>query len=897
MRSVGKVLTLYLGSGSNNEFYGPELTVTLFDVSDHSIELVQAAGGNLTSDFAEASQGQVVHLTASPAAGYVLAGVSVVDASGNPVEVSGGQWYSKNEATFVMPFSNVTVTPVFSDDLANLSVNIPSYDGIDVNVPAGVTSFKVYDDGGKDGNYSSYMSGLVRLIPADGGKLQLNGSLSASDAAYLWIYDNTRLKDDRFYGNADGLAVNIGPTIYAGDTLVVIFSSNGLTAYSGVDLEVSTVSAYTVHSVAIVNPSEGGTLTADYSEAMSGVTVSVTPTPDDRYLLTGVSVKDADGIDVAVSYPQSTDYLGYTSASFTMPFADVSVTSEFKRDLTIDDNLKVRLSISGTKTVSIPVGARSFRVYDQDSYSSGVSGNLKLVAPDGYKMMVSGSMATNRDFKIYDGDVDAAILYTQNANSYSETTNIGEWTSSGNVMTLYHYYKQNGAYSSVGLIVDVIDTRTHFDISIAGAVGGSVQKSVNTATEKTMVTLTATPSEGYLLAGINVVDADGNTVAVTGGDWISNNTATFIMPYSNVTVTPVFTDNLSSLSVNLPDSDTLVGIVPAGVTTFKVYDNGGAESPYSEAQLSQCLELSVPSAQVLEITGSVITTLEFDSLYIYNGVAEKAYSNTSRINSAIDPIIAKNTIRFCHKKTVSGSADGFDLTVSVLGSLDEHSVSVVAADGGTLTSNLATAAPGTIVTMTANPEDGYLLGSVSVAASGVPVNVVYDDASMHGFMGIQTISFVMPNADVSVTPVFSNEYTVENLYINMPVSGTVSVPVSPAITMFKLYDDGGMDGRYSLSADGYLELVASEGHVFQLTGSVTTSKYSDDLIIYDGHIIDATLLGPFRSSSDGSARSIGTIVSTKNIITVRFKTGSITAIPGLILSLLRCLREICTRCL
>ena len=92
-----------------------------------------------------------------------------------------------------------------------------------------------------------------------------------------------------------------------------------------------------------------------------------------------------------------------------------------------------------------------------------------------------------------------------------------------------------------------------------------------------MVTLTATPESCYVLSGLSVTDGSGNAVAVTW-DGPFYNTATFTMPYSAVTVTPTFTNTLTvdgGLYINMPATGTKSATIPAGVQSFKVYDDGG----------------------------------------------------------------------------------------------------------------------------------------------------------------------------------------------------------------------------------------------------------------------------------------------------------------------------------
>lgn len=86
------------GGGSSN----PKYTVTVPS---------STTGGSVKSSVSSASGGSTVTITVTPADGYKVDKVSVVDSKGNPIKVTdkGG-----NKYTFTMPSSKITVTPVFS---------------------------------------------------------------------------------------------------------------------------------------------------------------------------------------------------------------------------------------------------------------------------------------------------------------------------------------------------------------------------------------------------------------------------------------------------------------------------------------------------------------------------------------------------------------------------------------------------------------------------------------------------------------------------------------------------------------------------------------------------------------------------------------------------------------
>lgn len=88
----------------------------------YTVTVNTAENGTVTANPAEAAEGATVTLTVSPAEGYKLDTLAVKDASDGDVEL-------KEDYTFVMPASNVTVTATFVEQVA------PTYD---VNVDADI---------------------------------------------------------------------------------------------------------------------------------------------------------------------------------------------------------------------------------------------------------------------------------------------------------------------------------------------------------------------------------------------------------------------------------------------------------------------------------------------------------------------------------------------------------------------------------------------------------------------------------------------------------------------------------------------------------------------------------------------------------------------------------------
>lgn len=99
-----------------------------------------------------------------------------------------------------------------------------------------------------------------------------------------------------------------------------------------------------------------------------------------------------------------------------------------------------------------------------------------------------------------------------------------------------------------------ISTPTTYAVNVNAATNGAVAADKKTASKGTTVTVTASPSKGYVVDAVKVVDKDGKDVAVTGKD----GKYVFTMPASAVTVTGSFKAETPA-PVALPFSDVKSG--------------------------------------------------------------------------------------------------------------------------------------------------------------------------------------------------------------------------------------------------------------------------------------------------------------------------------------------------
>ena len=129
-------------------------------------------------------------------------------------------------------------------------VNMPKTGESTYNIPANVSSFKVYDDGGQGWRYSPSCNGTLTLTAPAGYSLQLSGSIKTEkDVDYLTVYDgSSNLADvliDQMSSSANGTETAIPTVISTGNVVTLYFhsdkSDSDKTEFDGLNLTVTVV--------------------------------------------------------------------------------------------------------------------------------------------------------------------------------------------------------------------------------------------------------------------------------------------------------------------------------------------------------------------------------------------------------------------------------------------------------------------------------------------------------------------------------------------------------------------------------------------------------------------------------------------------------------------------------
>ena len=926
--SSGTSMTLSFHSSSYTNYAGLDLTVTLISInteygitvsnSTTGCSVAASVGGNIVTN---AKVNDVVTLTASPSTGYLLNDLSVVrDDNGAEVDITDMLWYTgAGTSTFTMPASAVTVTPTFTDDLTadgGLFINMPATGTETVTIPAGVQSFKVYDDGGKNGNYSNNCDGTLVLTAPEGYIIQLSGNIYTertdmnsnthveTPVDYLTVYDNSNatgavLINKACNGRDNFNWIGISSVCSTGRSMTLCFYSNKEDNYCGLDLTVTLIN--TAKNIT-VNTVTGGNVVSDKQTAKEGETVTLTVTDiDDGYKLANISVTDADGNPVHVNCK------GFMSstATFQMPEGYATVTPTFTNTWTADGGLYINMPATGTVCVAIPEGVTSFKVYDDGgwdgNFSPGCDGTLVLTAPVGYILQLSGTVETwtpaDCDYlSVYDNNEASGTLLIDKIHStdgrFPEV--VPTVSSSGQSLTCYFHSidSENEYYFGLDLTVTLVNPNKEFDISVNTATGGTIESDNAKSTFGKTIKLTGTTETGYLLNDLSVVrDDNGAEVDITDMLWYTGtSTGTFQMPGSDVTVTPTFTDNLTAdggLYINMPTTGTKTAIIPEGVTSFKVYDDGGRDAGYSII-CNGSLVLTAPEGYVLKLSGTITTDNISAYMAVYDnseasGKALIGWANGYGQPTSVSTVWSTGrymTIYFWNNSTVT--YPGMDLTVTVIRNDTDYDIVLRNSTYGTIASDKAAYKQNETVKLTATSASGCLLSDLSVVTNTDGVVVPVTD--MRWYTASNTATFQMPPDGVTVIPTFTNELTADGgLYINMFANEDKHIYIPKGVESFKVYDDGGRNGNYTTESVSNLELHAPEGCVLRLSGSITGfsgNPRPSYMNVYDTH--GAMLIYNRKSENTGYPSDVPTVTSSGQSLRIYFNSGgNSTALAGL----------------
>lgn len=868
---------------------GIDVSVTLVDANaPHEIIVEDVSGGSVVCNQTEANTGASVTLTAAADDGYVLDHIEIIDERRDTVEMIGGTWLTGNEATFTMPNAAVTITPKFvSEDEGPHYI----YSGDEMGrfvIPEGVKSFVI------EPLVLSSQANIVTLV------------LTAPDG-YLIRIDNTNTFHSFWFAYEGDVADYGGDVLtpingYAsiGNTMTIINYESRTEAEEDIlPLHISIVEANVAHSI-YTQESDCGSVVSNLESAMAGTTVTLTATPNEGCMLAGIKVFDVKGEpDEAYGYPfgfiNVTGGAWYTNneGSFKMPYGDVVVIPYFIPIAnTAEDNLFIAIPEKDTVNVELSAGVSSLKVYDyrgpENVYGNNNDGYLVLSAPEGYRLNITEAKVETIDESSYlsvrDGSgADAQEILKMWGMEFEREGNepLLPLASSGRTLT-FHFksddrdirFKPDYDWGwpqelmGVELMVEVYDPNKQFYIDMYEVSEGDAVSDLTNATAGQMVTVTATPNNGYVFKGVAIYDAytGDELIQVTDGAWY-NNSVKFAMPNRNIGIYPYF-EKTKNAEIAIPRKDTIRANIPYAIKWIDVSHYNGYYSNNNDGTLT----LTAPEGCILFIERGYISIYDKgDSLVIYDGLSASddklaeisAYDGIGELRST------GRSLTFHFKSDSYGSSYGAEFRVGVTGANGTHRIVSGGMWGGHVAFDKNMAAEGDTVVVTATPDDDFALSYVQAIwydqyDNEYPIDVI------GGTWYNNEAKFVMPAGDVEVSAYFSDLESTFSIYI--PESNALKADIPEGMKRINVYNslEFGEYGDYFNNSDGSLTLVAPEGHKLIVEYmSFDIADEGDSLVIYDGADTNQVRLAKISLGDE-----VGKIRSTGQSLTFQFKSNS-----------------------
>lgn len=265
-------------------------------------------------------------------------------------------------------------------------------------------------------------------------------------------------------------------------------------------------------------------------------------------VLFAVSATWADPVSLT---PYTNDDTGESFYYVNMPYtAATSCTQNYSNPVAATASLDIVETDFAVLTDAN--GRITFKLYDDGgmggsvtqnavgNYHNCVNSTLTVTVPENYRLSVQGRMNTEgvSDYMfIYDAPDNSGTPLGERqiySSDYVNGEEKGPYFSTGNAFTFFFETDYSGNYAGLDFTVSVLPVNS---VSVNSVSNGEMAGTTS-AVEGETVTLTATPSEGYVFGGIKVLDENGNRVPVN----MNGNTVTFTMPATPVTVTPHFGD-------------------------------------------------------------------------------------------------------------------------------------------------------------------------------------------------------------------------------------------------------------------------------------------------------------------------------------------------------------------
>jgi hypothetical protein len=573
----------------------------------------------------------------------------------------------------------------------------------------------------------------------------------------------------------------------------------------------------------------GGVISANPAQAEPDTAIILTVTPAEGYRLKEGSLK-VNGGEVAGSG---------NSYTFFMPQGHVTVTGEFELIPDNRHNVNIPDIANGSITAEPARAEAGATVALSISPAGGYAlkeGTLAVTQAGGGGVKLNGS-GTAYSFAMPDTDVTVAAEFEE---------------------------LPEGTYT----------------VSIGELQGGTINADPASAAAGTPVTLTATPAAGYTLKA-GTVKVNNGAVAVNG----SGAAYTFAMPEGNVTVTAEFEainysvtiGTLTNGSVSANKETATVGttitltVTPAGGYALKAgslkVNNGAVNLSGS----GNAYTFAMPAADAA-------VSAEFEAINYSITIADMTHGSvtadkeTATVGATVALTVAPAAgyqLKSGFPKVNGGSAGGSgntrtfampqgNVTVTAEFEAIVYSITIGDMTNGSVSADPASAAAGTVVTLTVTPSQGYRLKADTLKLNDGDVAVSAGSGTAH--------TFTMPLGNVTVTAEF--EVLPSNLHAvridQAVIHGTVEADLAEAAAGVTITLTTAPEAGYALKADslkvnnGAISLSGTGPYTFAMPAADVTVTAEFEAVPYSVTIDD---LENGSVSPNTTSAAVGTTVS------------------------------------
>ena len=286
-----------------------------------------------------------------------------------------------------------------------------------------------------------------------------------------------------------------------------------------------------------------------YNTATNEISMEITP----KYNLIAVATTGSTKKEVTLKSAQDTTVTDTTMVSVTLPattFANKKVYITHKNDIyiaTANADGKIEFTTNGFSPFT-------FSLTNQDIVAE-VNGNAYKTLQEAANAAKDGeeiNIVKNDNLDLNFTDTKSVKVTNKTSDKITVKFNgVNKDVAKDATVTFTYTRPSSGGPGSSG---GSISAPTTYAVNVNAATNGAVAADKKTASKGTTVTVTASPSKGYVVDAVKVVDKDGKDVAVTEKD----GKYVFTMPASAVTVTGSFKAETSA-PVALPFTDVKSG--------------------------------------------------------------------------------------------------------------------------------------------------------------------------------------------------------------------------------------------------------------------------------------------------------------------------------------------------